>query len=239
MLNRLLVCVLLLLPALAMAGADAERLQTIRGKAFSVCSNLLVRYNPNQDGSDPRYTDRYHQDLKTLQQLVAQEEDPQLIQAAADMGKRIEELERQPASSAALYPTWINPLLKAQASLDQQAAKRYATVAPGEPSLALHALSLNIQRLQLLYQARIFSGLIVYVVDGDENTFMQLDQQIIEGFSALEQSWPQKAAELGKLKGKYDYVRPRLLKSDKGWVTGGAAYYLSQVTDGLANLDAR
>lgn len=236
---RLLVCLLVLVPTLALAAPNAERLQTIRSKAFSLCSNLLVHYNPNQDGSDPRYVERYRQDLAALQQLVTLEEDPGLLKAASDMRQRISELERQPASSAQLYPAWINPLLKAQASLDQQAAKRYASVAPSEPRLALHELSLNIERLQLLYQARTFGGLVVYVVDGDDNTFAQLDQQIQQGFSALEQSWPQHAGELGKLKGKYDYVRPRLLKNENGWVAGSAAYYLSQVADGLATLDAQ
>ncbi|MDH4565592.1 hypothetical protein E8E95_02755 [Pseudomonas sp. BN414] len=236
---RLLVCVLLLVPTLALANLDAERLQAIRGKAFSACSNLLVHYNPNQDGSDSRFTERYRQDLLTLQQLVAQEGDPQLIQAAAAMRHSIDELERQPASNAQLYPAWINPLLKAQASLDQQAAKRYSAAVLDEPRLALHELSLNVARLQLLYQARTFGGLVVYVVDGDDNAFIQLDRQILQGFTALEHSWPQHAAELNKLKGKYDYVRPRLLKNEQRWVPGSAAYYLGQVTDGLASIGAK
>lgn len=236
---RLLACVLLLLPTLALANLDAERLQAIRANAFSVCSNLLVYYNPNQDGSDPRYAERYRHDLQRLQQLVAQEGDAQLSQAAAAMGHGIDELERQPASNAQLYPAWINPLLKTQASLDQQAAKRYSAIALDEPHRVLHELSLNVERLLLLYQARTFGGLVVYVVDGDDNRFMQLDRQILQGFATLEQRWPQHAAELGKLRGKYAYVRPRLLNNEQRWVSGSAAYYLGQVTDGLASIGAR
>jgi hypothetical protein len=237
---RLLFTLFLLLSNLAEASLDAERLQTIRSQALSVCSNLIVHYNPNQDDSDPRYAERYRQTLQQLQQLVAQDGDPQLIQAASDMRHRIDELEHQPASNAHLYPAWINPLLKAQARLDQQAAKRYAAVAPSEPRrLALHTLSLNIERLQLLYQARIFGSLVVYVVDVDDTTFPQLDEQILQGFTALIQAWPQHAVELNKLKLKYDFVRPRLLKHEQSWVPGSATYYLGQVSNGLANLDTQ
>jgi hypothetical protein len=235
---RQLFFVLLLLPSMASASLDAERLQAIRSQAFSVCSNLLVHYNPNQDDHDPRYAERYRQDLLKLQQLVAQEEDPQLIQSVDSMRHSIDELERQPASNAQLYPAWINPLLKAQASLDKQAAKRYSSVAPSELRLTLHSLTLNIERLQLLYQARTFGGLVVYAVDGDDNMFNQLDQQIVQGFTELGQSWPQHSIELSRLKSKYDFVRPSLLKNEKGWVPSGAAYYLGQVSDGLVSIDA-
>src|SRR3990167_8316489 len=129
-----LLFVLLLLPHLAFASPNAERLQAIRSQAFSTCSNLLVHYNPNQNDSDPRHAERYRQALHQLQQLVTLEQDPLLIQAASDMRQRIGELERQSASDAQLYPTWINPLLEAQARLDRQAGKRYAAIAPSEPS---------------------------------------------------------------------------------------------------------
>lgn len=236
---RLLFTLMLLLPGLASASLDAERLQTIRSQAFSTCSNLLVHYNPNQNDSDPRHAERYRQALHQLQQLVTLEQDPLLIQAASDMRQRIGELERQPASDAQLYPTWINPLLEAQARLDRQAGKRYAAIAPSEPSReVLHRLSLDIERLQLLYQTRTFGSLAVYVLEMDDNTFAQLDQQILQGFAALEHDWPQQAAELSKLKRKYDFIRPRLLSHELDWVPGGAAYYVGQVTDGLAKLDA-
>jgi hypothetical protein len=238
--TRLLFALMLLLPGLASASLDAERLQTIRSQAFSACSNLLVHYNPNQKDSDPRHAERYRQALHQLLQLVTLEKDPLLIQAASDMRQRIGELERQPASDAQLYPNWINPLLEAQARLDRQAGKRYAAIAPSEPHReVLHRLSLDIERLQLLYQTRTFGSLAVYVMAVDDNTFVQLDQQILEGFAVLEHDWSQQAIDLSKLRRKYDFIRPRLLNHEQGWVPGGAAYYLGQVTDGLARLGAK
>lgn len=235
-----LLFALLLLPNLAFANLNAERLQSIRSQAFSVCSNLLVHYNPNQNNSDPRHAERYHQALQQLQQLATLEQDPLLIQATSEMRQRIAELEQQPASDAALYPTWINPLLEAQARLDQQAATRYAASAPRGPGRQLlHRLTLDIERLQLLYQTRTFGSLAVYVLEVDENTFAQLDRQILQGFATLEQDWPQQATELSKLKRKYEFIRPRLLGHELGWVPGSAAYYLGQVSDGLGKLDIK
>jgi hypothetical protein len=240
MLIRLLLALMLLLPGLTSASLAAERLHSIRSQAFSVCSNLLVHYNPNQNDGDSRHTENYRKALQQLQQLVTQEQDPLLIEATSDIRKRIDELELQPTSNAYLYPMWINPILEAQARLDQQAAKRYGVTTPSDPRhQVLHRLSLDIARLQLLYQTRTFSSLAVYVMEMDDNTFPQLDQQIIQGFTTLEQNWQQHAAELSKLKRKYNFVRPRLLKHEQGWVPGSAAYYLGQVTAGLAQLDTK
>jgi hypothetical protein len=235
---RLFFALMLLLPGLASANLAAERLQSIRSQAFSVCNNLLVHYNPNQNDGDPRHAENYRQALQQLQQLVTQEQDPLLIQATRDMHQRIGGLERQPASNAYLYPMWINPILEVQARLDRHAAKRYVVTTPSDPRhQVLHRLGLDVARLQLLYQTRTFSSLAVYVMAMDDNTFPQLDQQIIQGFTTLEQDWQQHAAELSKLKRKYNFVRPRLLKHEQGWVPGSAAYYLGQVTAGLAQLD--
>lgn len=234
-----LLLVLLLLPHWAFASPNAERLQAIRSQAFSTCSNLLVHYNPNQNDSDPRNAERYQQALQQLQRLVTLEQDPLLIQYASDMRKHVEQLERQSATTAELYPTWINPLLEAQSRLDQQASVRYASATPIEPRRqALHKLALDIERLQLLYQTRTFGSLAVYVIEMDDTTFAQLDQQIQQNFTALKQDWPEHAAELNKLLRKYDFIRPRLLKHELVWVPGSAAYYLGQVTDGLARIDA-
>lgn len=226
-----------LLSSFALATPSAERLQEIRHLAFSAASNLLVFYSPKQDGGDPRYLERYQQDLRQLKELVALEQDDALSTAVRNMEQRIAELQRQPASSAQLFPTWINPLLEEQARLDQQLADRYAAVQPAQPiRLELHRLNLNVQRLQLLYQTRVFGTLSVYLMPVDEGTFADLDRQILQGFAESERLEPVQGPELGKLKGKYEFIRPRLLQHDQKWVPGSAAYYLGQVGDGLARL---
>lgn len=235
-----LLFTLLLLPHLAYATPNAEHLQTIRSLAFNACSNLLVRYNPNQSDSNPRYTERYQQALDQLSQLVAQEKDPLLSKLASELNERIQKLEQQPANRTELYPVWINPVLESQARLDLQASVRYASAPPVEAMRqALHQLMLNVERLLLLYETRSFGSLAVYVKSMNETSFAQLDHDILQSFLTLKQRWPQHAHELDKLMSKYDYIRPHLLKHDLAPLPGGAAYYLGQVNDGLARIDSK
>lgn len=232
-----LILLSVLLSSLALASPSAERLQAIRHQAFSASSNLLVYYNPNQEGRDPGYLERYRQDLRKLAELVALEQDSALSDAMRSMEQRIAGLQRQPASDAQLLPIWINPVLEAQARLDQEVANHYAAAQPTDPvRLELHRLNLNVQRLQLLYQTRIFSSIAVYVMPVDERTFADLDQQILQGFAEIERLGSVQVSELGKLRQKYDFIRPRLLQHGQKWVPGSAAYYLGQVGDGLARL---
>ncbi|MBV2132188.1 hypothetical protein KRX52_05170 [Pseudomonas sp. MAP12] len=236
---RLLLVLLLMLPGLASASLSAQRLQDIRLEAFAACSNLLAFYNPNQQAADPRHLERYRQGFHGVQQLLAGQGDAALEEAAAEMRSRLEELERVPAGQVELYPDRIIPLLKAHARLDHRAAELYAAAPPAEQrQLTLHRLSLDIERLLLLYQSRAFSMIGMYVLDVDDNTVPQLDGQIHQGFADLAAQWPGHSAELAKLKQNYDFIRPRLLQHDRAWVPGSAAYYLGQVTTRLAQLDA-
>ena len=236
---RLLLVLLLALPGLASASLSSQRLQDIRLQAFAACSNLLAFYNPNQEAADPRHLERYRQGFAGLQQSLAGQGDAALEAAQAEMRRWLAELERVPAGQAEHYPERIIPLLKAHARLDQRAAELYAAAPPGEPrQLTLHRLSLDIERLLLLYQTRAFSLIGMYVLDVDDSTVPRLDGQILQGFADLKAQWPEHAAELGKLKQNYDFIRPRLLQNDRGWVPGSAAYYLGQITSRLAQFDA-
>lgn len=51
-------------------------------------SNVLVYYNRQQDGGDPKHLQRYQQALVHLQQLVASSQEPQLSRAVTDLRAR-------------------------------------------------------------------------------------------------------------------------------------------------------
>lgn len=74
----------------------------------------------------------------------------------------------------------------------------------------------------MIYQTHTFGLLAVYVLAVDYDTFPPLDRQILQGFVALHQEWPEQALELEKLVRKYDFIRPRLLRHDQAWVPGSA-----------------
>ncbi|MFZ6044955.1 hypothetical protein ACFW0H_02380 [Pseudomonas sp. CR3202] len=228
---------LLLLSFFAQAEPLAENLQTIRYLAFSAGSHLLLHFNPNQIDNDPRYAERYHHDLKRIQQLVVMVGDPALEQLTDQLAREVAELESQPKSDAQLRPLWINPILQTQSTLDQIAQKRYMPLSPkGGSRLTIDRLSLDVQRLLLLYQTRTFGSLGVYIEELKEDAPETLDRRITEGFSELARTQSQSAGEIAKLSRMYEFVRPRLLKLELGAVPSGAAYYLAQIGDGLAQL---
>ncbi len=237
MLIRLLLTLLLLSPELALAKATTEDIQAVRVEAFSLCSNLLVYYNPNKDGGDQKHLDRYRQSRDKLQKLLLSTQDPELQAAGKGLLVKVADLERQPSSNAQLHPTWINPLLEAQARLDQVANLRYAAAPPQDPfTQSLYRQSLDVQTFLLLYETRTFGSLAVYIVNENEVTFPELDQAIVRRFAQLQTLNPQHAEAIGTLKQSYDFVRPRLLQYDLQWVPSSAAYYLGKIVKELGRV---
>lgn len=227
---RSLICfALMLFPLASFAGLDADQLFKIRYQAFAISSELLLYYNPNQGGSDPRRAEGYRRGMVRLQRLVAS--GPVVLQeAAGELQRLTERLEAQPstADQVRLRPTWINPILQSQASLDRQAERLYDEL-PDDPRRSLHALQLDLARLLLLYQTRTFGSLGVYVIGINEDGFVRLDQQIIAGFDSLRRSDTRQASELDALRRKYDFIRPRLLHHGQDWVPESAFYYLDAI----------
>ena len=234
---RHLICLaLMLLPLVSFAAQEAEQLFKIRYQAFAISSELLLYYNPSQEGGDPRHAEGYRRGVAQLQRLVAS--GPQTLQEpASELQRSIERLEAQPdsADQVILRPTWINPILEAQASLDRQAERLYDEL-PDDPRRVQHALQLELARLLLLYQTRTFGSLGVYVIGISDDSFERFDQQIIAGFDNLRGSDGNQASELEALRRKYEFIRPRLLHHNQDWVPESAFYYLDAIARRLDEL---
>lgn len=227
---RSLICfALMLFPLASFAASGPEQLFKIRYQAFAISSELLLYYNPNQGAGDPRRAEGYRRGVARLQTLVAS--GPTVLQEAVGELQRLTEiLEAQPSSAdqVMLRPTWINPILESQASLDRQAERLYNAL-PDDPRHSQHTLQLDLARLLLLYQTRTFGSLGVYVTGITDDSFARLDQQIIAGFDRLRSSDAGQASELDALRRKYDFIRPRLLHHSQDWVPESAFYYLDTI----------
>jgi len=146
----------MLFPLASFAASGAEQLFKIRYQAFAISSELLLYYNPNQGAGDPRRAEGYRRGVSRLQRLVGS--GPTVLQEAVGELQRLTEiLEAQPSSAdqVMLRPTWINPILESQASLDRQAERLYNAL-PDDPRRSQHTLQLDLARLLLLYQTRTF-----------------------------------------------------------------------------------
>ncbi|MDT4857416.1 hypothetical protein ACFW0H_21820 [Pseudomonas sp. CR3202] len=123
--------------------------------------------------------------------------------------------------------------------MDRLAEVRYTQVLHSvEPRPTIDRLSLDVQRILLYYQTSSFGALAIYLDDFKDGSPLTLDQSILNGFSELARTQPQLTDELTKLRRKYEFVRPNVLRKDLPAVPGGAAFYLSQVGDGLNELAA-
>ncbi|MFA7822955.1 hypothetical protein [Aeromonas dhakensis] len=235
---RSLLCfALMLFPLASFANSGPEQLFKIRYQAFAISSELLLYYNPHQGAGDPRRAEGYRRGVARLQRLVGS--GPMVLQEAASELQRLTEiLEAQPSSAdqVMLRPTWINPILESQASLDREAERLYNAL-PDDPRRSLHALQLDLARLLLLYQTRTFGSLGVYLTGTSDDSFVRLDQQITAGFDSLRSRYPSQASELDALRRKYDFIRPRLLDHSQVWVPESAFYYLDAIARRLDALD--
>jgi hypothetical protein len=237
---RLILTLFILLPGLALADFSTQQLHSIRIHAFGVCSHLLAYYNPGQDANDERHAERYRTHQQALRALLANEPEGELSAEVARMEEQIAALEGLPPGQPGDYSLWLLPLLKAHARLDAVAAERYAAGPSAKPEMVtLNRLSLDVERLLLIYQTRAFSLLTVFVVELDENTIAQLDAEVLRGFADMHEQWPGRSDKLLQLQRQYDFIRPRLLAYTQGWVPGSAAYYLGKVSRELALFEAQ
>lgn len=232
---RRFICLAWLLFTLdATAAGDFDTLQQIRFQAFSVSSELLLYYNPNQDGGDPRHAAGYRQGLQRLQQLASDQ--PEVLQRdVSRLLQMVAALEAQPLAEIGLRPSWINPILEAQATLERNAAQLDGRQ-QGSAGQAIDVLQLDLARLLLLYETRTFGSLAVYVMDMDDDSFVRLDRQIMAGFEQLTIGSGEHREALDGLRRKYDFIRPRLLQHGQGWVPESAFYYLDGIGRRLESL---
>ncbi|MBB2493551.1 hypothetical protein [Aquipseudomonas ullengensis] len=231
---------LLLCPLLAFAQGPAENLQSIRYLAFSTTSHLLLHYNATIGTADPRYAEKYRDDLQQLSAQLQQIPSPELQKAGEDLKARITDLERQTGDDVDLYPIWINPILEAQASLDAMAQKLYQASPPTDTATQrLDSLTLNTQRLLLFYQTRAFGSLAVYIDELKQGAPENLDQAIEQDFATLHGSMPGEAQELAKLQRNYHYIRRHLLQQQGEFVPDSVAFYLEQISSGSQEIASR
>ncbi|MCY1456606.1 hypothetical protein D9M71_738370 [compost metagenome] len=92
------------------------------------------------------------------------------------------------------------------------------------------------QRLLLYYQIRTFGSLAVYLDDLKSGSPEKLDSRVIFGFRRIEQERPQTAGIIIKLREKYEFVRPHLIRDDSIAIPSSAAYYLGKVVGELEKL---
>lgn len=225
---------LLLLSLSFMSGAQADdrtlanELHAIRSVAFTTCSNLLLYHSSGGYGGDSRNLEVYRAGVARLSELVARTGDVELQEPVRQMSEQVDMLERNKNADRLLKPRWVIPALQAHALLDARLADRYAAMSVPPAMRMLHEQSLDISRILLMYQIRVFGSLAVYFMEVDEETPGRLDLRVTDRFGQLMMRLPDNERELDELQRHYLFIRSRLLGRDASLVPAGAEYYLGK-----------
>jgi len=222
----------------ACSAQGPEYWHAVRSDSLTFCSYLILSLNANQGEIDPAYADRYKHKLTELQVRLAAESDPQIDDSLKQISSSLTELQHHIRDDPAQFPTWLNRILAAQARLDSFAANRYDGVAPVDQNkLLIDELDLDLGRLLLIYQARMFGALNVSAVDNDSDPINHLDGRILSKFDQYAALAPDHSADLEKITRNYWFVRPRLLSQERNAIPSGVAFYIERVRSGLSGLE--
>ncbi|MEO8640737.1 hypothetical protein, partial [Pseudomonas sp.] len=134
------------------------------------------------------------------------------------------------------YSSWIPQIIDQQDRLLTLLSEQYARQpAISEMQQELHGLSQDVGRLSVAYQLDAFTYLVAQQWMLDREAVIKLDASILQRFSDLSAREPALSVTLGKMLGRYNFVRGYLLKPDKGWAPSAVERYLMSVANDIDN----
>ncbi|NQD95010.1 hypothetical protein HP532_20375 [Pseudomonas sp. CrR25] len=201
----------------------------LRSRAYLVCANAAVYFDPQVRQPDSRNRAAYLDGLWYLDSAATELGQPAPLQAhLAALRAAIAALERQTGASAAGYRELLHDLLQARERLDGWAAQGYQGRAGELPETVrqLHRQSLDSGRLLLAAQSGRVPGLGVGQEQG-----RALDQAIERRFDELLERLPGQVESLRKLHLNYRFVRAQLLQPSPERMVSPVLYLTRTLVD--------
>lgn len=239
--KKVLLCGLLLLCS-PVRGDERSALQLseLESRGQLLCASAMLYFNPGERTPDPRLLTSVFHHLQTLETYILQLGQPAaLAQPLGEMKKVFAELDGLPTEQRQRYPELVQQLLTRQRQLQQAAASAYTderqSLAADSPALLIGELSRSLAGFLLDYQLRH------YPLPGQERFVLSppalqaLDQAIEGRFADLQSRQTGHAAELGKIRSSYQFVRGQIQQGGKRG-HGGAEFYLSRAVTDLDEL---
>lgn len=223
----------------AQAVSDADRLLLARLTGLEATSRMLLHFNPYLDNRELVQHD-YRQNFSKLADQLGGVEGEDFSQLLSIIFAQLEILETMTDGDESMLPTILNPVLTAQHEIDD----RLGRIATGELDPLRQQLgdqAMDIARLSLWYQIRLFSGLRVFADDAGEDLLGALDVTIEQRFFKIGQEEIEESSDFKISLRNYQFVRSQILNPQSGWIPDAAALYLQksiksllQVREGLA-----
>ena len=223
--------VLLLLWAGLLRAEDGQwrAYHELRSRAYLVCANAAVYFDPQARSADPRNRAAYLDGLWSLDSAATELGQPVALQSRlAALRAALTALEGVPAEQAQRYPERLRDLLQARENLAAWADQGYQDLAAGLPETLrlLHRQSLDSGRLLLAAQSGRVPGLGL-----DQAHTRALDQVIERRFADLFERLPAQAGPLRKQQLSYRFVRAQLLQPAPERMVSPVLYLTRTVID--------
>lgn len=213
----------------------SEGLMAVRLQSFEVVTHLLSVHNPDlrgltRDEHGPSALSVYRQ----LPGLVPQEVAHTVAEQVNLIEGQLEALDRLPAEDEEMLASVINPILSAHHLIDQILTS--LGVEGPDDLTEIDQLSLAMAQLGLLYQTRLFMGLMVHAENHEGDVMAELDAQIMILFARLQNSRLKQQPLFRRSLRNYIFVRSAILDQQARWVPNAAQVYLNDAMRSLVDL---
>lgn len=225
----LLVLLLVVLSGQVHAVAPEQAILEARLLGLEAASRLVIAYNPNitrqRDNASARDESQVFYERFRAQVLGLQGDS-----LAADLKKLELLLDQVPTvaqRNEGMLPGVLNPLLQLHVDLDGQLASLGAAQAVEEQMI-------DLARISLLYQARLFNGLMVFADAHERDVLGMMDERILQRFEVLGSDPSLLSTRVAQSERSYRFVRSRMLDPATGWIPDAAAFYLDAAVKQLS-----
>lgn len=218
-------------------GVADQALET-RVMALQGAGRLVASYNPNiQRGSEgQRLQEEVRGHYRKLRPLMLSIADVELQRTMRELEVFLDQLPRAHEGNGSMLPLLLNPVLQHHAELDRRLGSLSPPLEMNEKNRLLNELPVDIAKFNLLYQVRLFNGLMVFGDAEGSDVLADLDETILRQFAQLEPLISNDHSALKRSERNYRFARERMLDPSKGWIADAAILYLGQASDTLIEI---
>lgn len=209
------------------AMSDADRLLMARLAGYEATSRLLLYFNPYLRDRELIQSD-YRHHFYRLEDHLKPLESEDISRPLTAIHVQIESLEAMSEADESMLPAIINPLLSAQAEMDRQLIELAALAGERGPLPQLLAdQALDMAKLSLWYQIRLFNGLMIFADEAGNDVLNDLDRTIEQRFVTIAAGRGGNPEFNNSLR-HYQFIRGRILSPQDGWIPDAALLYLQE-----------
>ena len=220
-------------------GRPSHSLMAARLQSFEAVTRLLAEHNPDLRGLT---RNEHSLPIPPVYQSLMRQAQPEVVGAVTEqvllVEQQLQALELLTIEGEALVPARLNAILVAHHQIDHLLTDNDDMQSNVDTGYRIDQLNLAIARLGLLYQTRLFNGLMVHAANPEGDVLAELDGRIMELFEQLHRAGLGSQPLFQRSQRNYRFVRSALLDQQANWVPNAALLYLNDAMHSLVELRA-